>query len=161
MSKFDDLAKIVEDVTEENKIFREKCEKFADGIIKGLIGYFEVPKDQFMIVPTDGGEDRSYYLVEALTPDVNLFWHFGIKLKWTKNVYPGRAILLHISFKKENNHFTVSLDNSDPDTSFSIHENVPAEYDVFFDFIYSQIRNSYENNRLCFYRPEEPRQIGF
>jgi hypothetical protein len=165
MSKYAELSRLVDDVITENRTFRDECERFASEIIGRLTKYYGVPSDQFSIVPIDHEEESSCSLREALTSDDKLNWHFGIKIVWNKNVLPVIAILLRINFKKDkkekDNYFTVSLDNSDPNTSFIIHDKIAIEYETFFDFIYEQIRNTYENHRLRFYRPDKPRQIGF
>jgi hypothetical protein len=163
MSKYDELCDaVLLNEAETSKYFEESV-TFASALIRELTGYLEIPKDRILFVPPQEGSEgvRGLTLPGAMEQNEDSYWHLGVQINLTQdpNSLPQKAIIVRIRFKKDDDKFVVLLENTDGQFTLSAAEKSGIR--EFCDFVYSQIKDTYEKNLSRCLGKDEAREMGF
>ena len=164
MSKFEDLCRAYAISRKSYFDYRDACLKFGTNLVNGMMRYFQCPKEQVQFIPLKEviPPGLTSNLLGAMHLDDDTFWHFGlgITLYEAPNIFPQETVLLRVLMKKTHGYFIVKLGTRGEE--FKIHGDKPDDFTVFYEFVFSQIKESYEKGLQRFLEQEETsRKIGF
>lgn len=148
MSKFEELCQAAEDKINRWNQYRNDCENFAVKIVQGLMEYFEIPRTniRYVIIDKEGKQESMPTLKHAMVFDSDTYWHLGIiiTLSNTPDILQQRTLLARIKFKKKDKLFLIKLGNTKRE--FTVDESKKDYLILFYDFLFNEIINWYENN---------------
>ena len=164
MSKFEDLCRAYATSRKNYFDYRDACLKFGTNLVNGMIDYFKCPREQVKFIPLkeDIKPNTMYSLLGAMDLDDDTFWHFGLGLTLYEapNVFPQETALLPLLVKKVDDSFIVKFGTHGEE--FKIHKDKPDEQTAFYEFVFRQIKESYEKALQRFLEQKETsRKIGF
>ncbi len=163
MSKFKELCGAYSGARKHYAEYRTCCGDFGNSLIKGMIEYFECPREHINFFPLAGDVDpkKKYSLVSAMLLDDDTYWHFGLGLTLcpAESESPDETVVLPFAMKKGHDLFIVRIGTLQ---EFQIHENNQDEYQSFYNFVFQRIKEDYEKGLQRFLDKEvNSRKIGF
>ncbi len=164
MSKFKELCKAYETARINFFDYRRDCHTFASKLIDGLIDFLQCPKEQIKFIPLkkDYESDFTYTLMGAMHLNDDTFWHLGVGITLYKepNIFPHETVLISFLIKEKSDSFTVKLGDSGKE--FEILKDKPEDFNEIYEFIFNQIKETYEKGLKRFLEQKETsREIGF
>ena len=153
MTKFDELNKIYTNAEKDFKDYRWTSIEFAVKLGKGLAKYLECDNEeiQYYLPPDKEGKAIEAHPRDALLIDTDTSWHYGMGL----NLYvennkdnPAMTYIFDLAMKKDNNNFDIRLMKEKKE--FKIDPSNPEDLNIFYGFIYSTIKNRFEEELTKF-----------
>ena len=164
MSKFDELCKSYSDARKYYFDYQESCFQFAGKLVKILVDYIEIPKEQIDFVPLkeDIKPNTKYSIPGSMHLDDDSYWHLGIKITVyeKKNICPHQPLLVRILIKKKDSSYIVKLGiDGEP---IIIRPDIDDDFNIFSESLYKLLKNVYEGRLQKFLEKEEVvKRIGF
>ena len=165
MSKFQEICSAYQHAQAEFKKFQQASHEFAESVWRRMVDYFEVPLSQttlYQITDQGGFEVANPPFSNFLKLRDDGFWEFGIGITVyeTEDSYPRDNVLLYLLVRKDlQDSFQIRLASSQG--VFTIHDENEAEYEAFFNFIYSTIIDSYHTGLERLLQEQTTNRIGF
>ena len=168
MSRYEELCNIFAATRRNYLKYVQDIREFATTLIDGLINYIEIAPLDVRFIPLTGEvkPDKNYTLFEAMHLSDDGFWKLGMIMLIYENpapniISPHETVLLPILMKKVSDSFLVKLGSEGDE--FEIHKNKPKEFKAFYEYVFTQIKKSYQEGLQRFIEGEEgtERKIGF
>lgn len=158
MSKYETLCNAFDEAYKQYQDYHQACACLAQNLINAIVDYLEWPKENLVLIPIlrKSEPNKMYTVWGAMHLGNDAFYHLGVKLKIGH--WPQHAPLLHLLIKKDNQAFTVKIENLQQE--FKIHNDRQDEMEAFCDFIFNTIMKAYQKG---FLPPshDEQRRLGF
>jgi len=86
MAKFEELCDAFNTALKDLDTYKEECRAFTKQLVDEMIGYFEIPQDNWRWVPYDRPpEPGVQYALGCAGLDGDGYWHAAVKLElWKK-----------------------------------------------------------------------------
>jgi len=164
MSKFDELCHAYSTARTNYMDYRKSCHDFAGDFISGMLDYYGCPREQVTYIPLSGQIDpkHRYSLADTMQLAEDTYWHFGmgITLCPVEDEGPGETVALAFAVKKHESIYYIRIGGFEQE--FEFHEKSKTEYNKFYDFLFSRIKEDYEKGLQKFLDQEHgTRKIGF
>ena len=153
-TKFHKLCEAYDTAQEKFNAYQNDCHIFSMEFVRELKAYYQIPESQFSLykINKEGGFDLvPSALIHALDLDENYFWNlgFGLTVCRTLETLPEELILVHIMFRKniKDEYYIKYAYGGD---EYQIVKGDATSYVPFFDFLFSSIMTSYQQQMQQF-----------
>ena len=165
MSKFQEMCQAYRKAQLEFKSFQNASVVFAEELWKRMITYFEIPMSHSTLygISEEGGfEPANPPFGNFLKLRNDGFWEFGVGITVFEHqdAYPRDNVLLYLLVRKDlHNSYQVKLAGSQG--VYTIHQDHDAEFEMFFNFIFTTIMDSYNTGLERLLQEKPTNRIGF
>lgn len=164
MSKYHELCQFYSSARKNYFDYWNECADFAVELMDGLRQYFEMPKENLKFVPLKEKPEfgKSYSAKDSMILEQDTFWYVGVMLTLCsmEEDQPEETLIAPLLIKKIDDSFTVKLGPQSEE--FQVARGNQNNYQTFFDFIYKQIKENYEDRLHKFLEKiQTERRIGF
>ena len=144
--------------------YRDKSVDFAGDLMKRYIAYLEISEENYRYLPLDKEPkvDTKYSMRGALHLDDDARWRLGLQLTLVaaSDETARQPVLIAFMFQSEGDAYRVRIAESD--NGHLIHSESELDFNRFFNFLQSQIKQHFEGDFQRFLDQSAPmRRIGF
>ncbi len=164
MSKYKELCHVYSVARQNYFDYWDECANFIADLILGFRQYCEIPRERVRYAPLKQKPEfgKLYKVKETMHLEADTYWYTGLMLTLCgeQDDQPEETIILPLLVKKIDGIFSVKLGPQSQE--FQVNLEDESSMHGFFDFVFDQINNSYEDRLQKFLSEAvSERRIGF
>ncbi len=164
-TKFHELCSAYGQAQDKFDDYKTDCHLIAVEVVKELKAYYQVPESQFSLYRINQQDEFKLVqpeLIHAIDLKSDHNWHFGIGLTVCKaaETLPEELILIQIIYRKntEGKYFIkYAIDKKE----FEIIKGNSDSFIPFFNFLFDEIIESYQEHLQQFIGDKTERKLGY